>query len=409
MKKHALPLFLLFGVAAFGLGIFELFKLRFETGDVYPPYSSLRADPLGTMALFESLARMPGLTATRDFSSVNTLPPGRGCAYLHLAATRAEWMEVPEETVQEIQHYLIDGGRLVIAFLPETGGSSPLGRPRAAPKAPIPPPPKPGPKPASASPLLHDRWGVEFGFQPLETGDRGAYRPARVENRTGGGLPDELDWHSGMSFTNLNPAWSIIYSRGKNPVMIERHFGAGSVVLMSDCFCLSNEALATDRHSELLTWLVGSATTIQFDEAHLGLVESPGVSTLMRRYRLEGLVMALLVVVVLFIWRHSTSFLPRQHPGRVEDKLAGKQAAAGLVNLLRRNIAPSALLRVCFEEWIKSLAHPSAHSIARVDQAQAIFQAEVRRPKPSQDPVRAYRQIRRALKGEPDRDEPATE
>jgi hypothetical protein len=407
MKKHSAKWLLLFGAAAFAVGMFELFKLRFEAGDMYPPYSSLRADPLGTMALFESLGRLPGVTVTRDFSSVDTLPDGRGSTYLHLAATREEWMGIPEEAIQEIKNYVLSGGRLVIAFLPETSRAFPSIRRGFAGRTP-PPAPKPGAKTA-ASGLFQDRWGVEFGFQPLQSGEAGAYKPVRVENRTGQALPDSLDWHSGMTFTNLNPAWSIIYSRGKNPVMIERNFGPGSVVLMSDCFCLSNEAMVADRQPRLLAWLMGTANSIQFDEAHLGLVESPGVSTLLRQYRLGGLVLGLVLVVILFIWQHSTSFLPGIDHGQAQDELAGREAAAGLVNLLRRNIAPSALLRVCFDQWTKSLARTGAHSIARVDEAQAVFKAEVSQVKSSRDPVQAYRQIRRALKGPEHRAEPRTQ
>jgi hypothetical protein len=207
-----------------------------------------------------------------------------------------------------------------------------------------------------------------------------------------------------MIFTNVNAAWRTIYSRGTNPVVLERKFGVGSVVLMTDCYSLSNEAMVADRHPDLLAWLIGSADTIEFDEAHLGLTESPGVSSLMRRYRLHGLVAGLLLVVGLFIWQHSASFLPRVKDGPLEDEIAGKEAAAGLVNLLRRNIAPREVLRVCFNEWTKSLAKRGMHSLARVDEAQALFEAEAKRARADQDPVRAYRQIRQALKG-PDRQE----
>src|SRR5436190_23553842 len=97
-------LLLLFGsVAGFIFGLFELFQLRFETGDVYPPYSSLRADPLGTMALCESLQRVPGLTVRRDYSSSNELPPGRETTYLHLAAHTFEWTFMDEDLIKEIE------------------------------------------------------------------------------------------------------------------------------------------------------------------------------------------------------------------------------------------------------------------------------------------------------------------
>ena len=238
---------------------------------------------------------------------------------------------------------------------------------------------------------------MEFGFKSLSA-DGGTYAPAQVENRTELPLPRELDWHSGMIFTNVNTAWTTIYARGNNPVVMERKFGSGSVVLMTDSFCLSNQAMVEDRHPELLAWLIGSSSHIEFDEAHLGLVEAPGVASLMRKYRLEGFVAGVLLVVGLFIWKHAASFLPRLPAGPVQIEIAGKEASAGFVNLLRRNIAPRDVLHVCFDEWSKSLARRGAHSIARVDQAQAIFEAEAARAESDRDPVRAYREIRRALK-----------
>ena len=51
----------MFGVTrliTFCYGVAHLLVLRFQTGDVYAPYSTLRSDPLGTRVLFESLASM---------------------------------------------------------------------------------------------------------------------------------------------------------------------------------------------------------------------------------------------------------------------------------------------------------------------------------------------------------------
>jgi hypothetical protein len=63
------------------------------------------------------------------------------------------------------------------------------------------------------------------------------------------------------------------------------------------------------------------------------------------------------------------------------------------VNLLRRNIAPHDVLRVCFDEWTKSLGHGGGHTIARVDQAQTILEAESARAQVARNPVRAYQDI----------------
>ena len=83
MKRY-FPLILLLGCAsAFTFGLVRLFQLRFEVGDVYPAYSSLRSDPLGTMAFYESLGRVPGISARRDFSTQNRLPEEPHTVYLH--------------------------------------------------------------------------------------------------------------------------------------------------------------------------------------------------------------------------------------------------------------------------------------------------------------------------------------
>ena len=46
---------LLVVLAAFLFGLLHLFNLRFAAGDVYPPYSSLRSDPVGCRIYYESL------------------------------------------------------------------------------------------------------------------------------------------------------------------------------------------------------------------------------------------------------------------------------------------------------------------------------------------------------------------
>ena len=119
MKKRLPIVLLLACAAAFAFGVVQLFKLRFEVGDVYPEYSSLRTDPLGAMALYESLERLPGLSIRRDYSAANQLPGGKDTTCLHLAAWTFDWDELPKETWKEIDAFLLNGGRLAITFFPE--------------------------------------------------------------------------------------------------------------------------------------------------------------------------------------------------------------------------------------------------------------------------------------------------
>ncbi len=120
MKKY-IPIFILLGcAAAFAMGVVYLFDLRFESGDVYPPYSSLRVDPLGTMAFYESLKKMPDLTVRRDFSASNKLPEDNQTVYLHLGAEPFELESISDEEFQSIQDFLTRGGRLVMTYFPQT-------------------------------------------------------------------------------------------------------------------------------------------------------------------------------------------------------------------------------------------------------------------------------------------------
>src|ERR1700683_2404588 len=59
--------------AVFLGGLVALFNADFAGGEVYPEYSTLRADPDGAKLLFESLARLPGLAVTRNFMPVQNL------------------------------------------------------------------------------------------------------------------------------------------------------------------------------------------------------------------------------------------------------------------------------------------------------------------------------------------------
>src|SRR5229473_4914133 len=68
-------------VAVFLIGIVELFLLRFAAGDVYPPYSSLRADPSGTRALYESLEKIPGATVVRHLKPLSMLEGAEGVVF----------------------------------------------------------------------------------------------------------------------------------------------------------------------------------------------------------------------------------------------------------------------------------------------------------------------------------------
>jgi hypothetical protein len=384
-------------VLLFGLG--RLFQARYETGDVYPPYSSLRTDPLGTMAFYESLEKLGNVTVERDFSDVNRLPEGRQVTYLHLAAEADQWQWIDTDLAKLVDGFLVRGGRLVITFEPRYHPVSTWTPPTATPA----PGKKKGgqqqprllPKPDGES--IQARWGVEFGYAKLEVDEAGVHQPVPVTRTSDLGLPPELSWHTGLVLTNLDSTWRILYARGTNAVVAERSAGKGTLVLCTDSYFLSNEALLDDPQPEFLAWLVGAPRQVVFDEAHFGIVETTGVAKLMRKYRLFGVGLAFLVLAGLFVWKNSLSLVPPPVDPESEGYVLGKEAGAGFTNLLRRNIPAAELIRVCFEQWTRSLAHGSPHLIHRVDKAQELVEAENALPARSRDPVSRYREICRVL------------
>ena len=98
------------------LGLGRLVQLRFDRGDIYPPYSSLRADPLGAKALADSLAEMPGCEVRRHLRSGPQLPDGRGAALLFLGMDSRQMEHVPEAEAEALERFAREGGRVVMAF-----------------------------------------------------------------------------------------------------------------------------------------------------------------------------------------------------------------------------------------------------------------------------------------------------
>ena len=93
-------------------------------------------------------------------------------------------------------------------------------------------------------------------------------------------LPQRISWHTAVYFDDLDDSWRVIYSAEGRPVIVERSYGNGSLVLLADTFFISNEALRSERYPELLAWTVGPNTRLIFDETHLDIRKQPGVLSL---------------------------------------------------------------------------------------------------------------------------------
>ncbi len=288
-------------------GLEQVVVSPLQTGAAYPEYSSLRSDPMGTMALYESLGKI--LKVNRLYKSRMRVDPGPGTTIFVLGVDPVAWTKLKTDTLKQYEALTSKGARLVIAFLPV---SEPW-------------------KDTEARPV-ESRWHIGF-----------VYRNLHVEP---GEIPREsaLELKPGVEWTKLGAG------------AFERKLGKGSVVLISESYPLSNEGLREERNAGLIVKLAGPAQEVIFDENHFGVVESGSITKLMRKYHLEGALALLALVAALFLWRSASSLLPSRAPG-AEQAVAGRDSLDGMVALLRRGIPERDLVRVCYGEAQKMHTH----------------------------------------------------
>jgi hypothetical protein len=286
--------------AALGLAFLflaaRLFGIQFAAGSVYPEYSSLRSDPMGSRLLFDALAATSGIRVERNFLP-NEYLPHQGTTILFLAVP-------PDRAAEDRQVFekAATGGNRVVVALDLTEGPKTLENDK-------------------------DGWRLK-----IET-DSGKGRAHRY-------------------YFGECPGWRVLDRAGPKALAIERDFGKGSVALFAGNSDFNNQStLACDRLRQV-TAALGPNSHIVFDEQHLGIAEGGSIMQMARRFRLGGLVLGLLLVAALFLWRDATGFPPTVAASGSGGRMAGRTSQAGLLTLLRRHVAPRDLAAACWQEWL---------------------------------------------------------
>ncbi|MDB6094620.1 MAG: hypothetical protein JWM32_2182 [Verrucomicrobia bacterium] len=349
-------------LVALAASLAVLYRLRMGQGDVFPTYSTLRADPVGLRALYESLDEIPGVRVTRWLKPIGQLPASPARTVMIVGLTTAQWESFSAEEFSALDAAVRGGSRLVIT-LQAPADLEPL---KVHPEAPVKPKEeekakdkpdgkKPTPQPRGRLPAeetaaeklparmdLAKLWGLELKRRPF----RGSVRRAVGVDAT---LPAQLAWNSGVYFLPRQGAgWKAIYS-APDPMVLERPLGLGSIVVAGSSYFLSNEALQRDRAVSLLVLVVGQQSRVEFVESHLGVEANPGIAALARRYGLAPAFFSLLVLAGLFAWRRMAHFVP---PNETTDRIVLKyNQTAGLGALLRRAVRPADLMAACAAEW----------------------------------------------------------
>lgn len=363
----------IFVFATFILGLVHLMMLRFSSGDVYPYYSSFRADPLGTKALYESLKSCCDFQVERNHEPFSRVMNRFDSTVLVVGLEHHLLATVPKNVGEEINYFVGNGGRLVVALYRPPREKVALNVLRDD----------------KESIDLTDVWGVRLFEEGLVRG--GAYLSPEYASK---GLPARISSHTPLYFQLVSPGWITVYKRGQLPVIVERKLGRGSLVLSAESYFLSNQAMVKERQTGLLSWLIGNPEVVIFDEYHHGIAVDAGVMYLARRYDLEWFLILLAVLALLFIWKNATPFVPPEKES-VESMQRGKESVAALTNLLRRNVSEAHVLPASVSEWRKSAKGIAPEQIKAME---AIVSAEMAKPSRQRNLADAYNSISRMLK-----------
>lgn len=414
------------GLAALLLaGVGEIFSIRFEAGDVYPEYSTLRADPLGAKAAFDLLNELGEHAAvTRRRQDLRLLKADAASTLVFAGAT-SQWFDdfLSRAEFNALDAAVRSGVRVVITL---SGRDNALG-PAIAREEQF-----AGDSPAAESPdavlqregetggaretadesrigadvwqvtfdEVKREWGFAVGFLPA--GDWDVENGALADVRGDAPLLDEgVVIHGPWRFARVAPEWKVVASVRDRPVLMERRHGEGSIVLCVDSWFLSNEALAGQRKPGQLLWIAGDRPNLVFDETHHGVEESEGVVGMVSRYRLHGVLPGLGILFLLVLWRGSAALVPGRpapDPERPETvTVEGVDSEAGVVRLMRRSIPAPEILRQCHLAWAGNPVLRRRYSKAQIDAVRDRVAAEEAKPAGTRSFVNAYCDIARNL------------
>jgi len=328
-------------VILLGVGIFQIFRSRIAGGEDYPQWSSLRRDPSGTRLLFDALAATGQVEIVRKYKDLNQ-EPEHNSSVLYLGFAPASLLQASGADLEKLEKAAQAGNRLVIAMDPGRWSSPPKEQPESA---------------------LAKRWGVGVDVVPDSDKQDEA--------------PTELFFSRIDGWTQKAGNRQKAGNNGR-AVIVERAFGAGTIVLMASSGVFANRSLATDRDSSLLVKLIGSYRRIVFDEAHLGVQDTGSVLGLLHKYRLDGVLWGLIALALVFVWSHAAGFPPPE-PAAARN-VVGYDVRSGLAQLLRRQIPPSGVVEACVAEWKRTNAG-----------------SNLRSPLPGSDPIEDYRALQQEL------------
>ncbi|MFZ1983711.1 MAG: hypothetical protein WAU91_04810, partial [Desulfatitalea sp.] len=250
-------LLVFFCAIVFAVGLTWLFWLRFQAGDLYPAYSSLRGDPLGTQVFFESLQKVDAGGAQRNFRPLDQVAMSAATTLLVCGVTDWDRFLDDEAWPRLLDKISTQGGRLVVAFKPskkaagarrdakadaaeEEGDADESEATEEADEAPAEETPYTPAADDNVSAPAEDavekdalekeetKWPglLEHLGLALESSEDEEYDDFALRSfDMTGSLPEMIPWRSPLYFDLHDPAWEVIYWWQDEPAVVQRAWG----------------------------------------------------------------------------------------------------------------------------------------------------------------------------------------
>ena len=312
-------LFVLIAVCA------ELYRKRYHGSDVYPLFSSFRSDPSGAKVLYESLNGIDGLDVVRNMRPIAEMKNAKETCLLMIGSRYVD---------QDTLAFALSGGRVVVCYstffrlggamrhLTESDGKALSMDVR---KEKLVTPPK---FPVKVVPA--DKFQKEMELVPFH-------------------------YYSLIYFKLDSDDWRKVYSMYGKPVMIERRYWSGSLVLCGDSYFLSNEAMANRPSGDLLIYLLGGRKKVVFEETHLGSYKERNIVWLINKYNLNWYLLTIACAAVLFSWRSLLAPSDLNRPDDGIDEIAGDHdSLAASAGLFMQDYQKREMPQLCLEEYVGS-------------------------------------------------------
>ena len=339
-------------IGTFVVVALQTFEVRLETQEGYPVASSFRADARGCRALYESLHHVPGVQTARCLRTFSNLPPADGKSLI-IAGVNPQTNNLRIQDHKSLSAWAEAGGTVIVALAVDDRNSGKAGSRDYQLVPPQKEPGSPSPNTKSTPPA------EEFWIEILQSAGVQVFRHVDASARhhfVSSAFAPSGSWLGPLYFRNLQSSWRVVAEADHLPVVIQRSLGRGNMIVIADSYPLTNGALASERETGFLGWLLRKQTTILFDESHFGFMENPGVVSLARRYGLESAFFVLLILALFFVWANRYSLVPKSASRSSESlPVPGQGGEAVFVNLLRRSLPAKDLVSTSAELWRKGM------------------------------------------------------